>query len=76
MRIPEMGRSTRLPANLCETCCGSRKAGRKRVAAQYIGKLEAGVGRILDNPDLLRKEPPFQMWLVRSKRTTHVPRDL
>lgn len=30
-----------------------------RVAEQYIGKLEAGIGRITDNPDLLREELPF-----------------
>lgn len=31
----------------------------KRVAGQYIGKLEAGIGRVSDNPDLLREETPF-----------------
>jgi plasmid stabilization system protein ParE len=31
----------------------------KRVAAQYVGKIEAGIGRILENPDLLRQESLF-----------------
>ncbi len=31
----------------------------KRVAAQYISKLEAGIGRIADNPDVLCEELPF-----------------
>ena len=31
----------------------------KRVAAQYMGKIEAGIGRLSDNPDLLRQESPF-----------------
>jgi toxin ParE1/3/4 len=31
----------------------------KRVAAKYIGKLEAGIGRVADNPALLREETPF-----------------
>jgi len=31
----------------------------KRAAAQYINKLEAGIGRIADNPNLLREELPF-----------------
>jgi toxin ParE1/3/4 len=31
----------------------------KRVADQYIGKLEAGLRRISEKPDLLREEIPF-----------------
>lgn len=31
----------------------------KRVGAQYISKLEAGISRISDHPDLLREEIPF-----------------
>ncbi len=31
----------------------------KRVAAQYVGKIEAGIGRVSDNPDLLRQESHF-----------------
>lgn len=31
----------------------------ERVAAQYVRKLEAGIRRIADNPDLLREELPF-----------------
>ncbi|MFY8202260.1 MAG: type II toxin-antitoxin system RelE/ParE family toxin [Pirellula staleyi] len=31
----------------------------KEVAAQYIGKLEAGIGRVLDNAELLREESHF-----------------
>lgn len=31
----------------------------KRVASQYVNKLEAGIGRTADNPDLLREELPF-----------------
>jgi len=31
----------------------------KRVAAQYVGKLGAGISRIAENPDLLRDEPRF-----------------
>jgi toxin ParE1/3/4 len=31
----------------------------KEVAAQYIGKLEAGIGRISDNAELLREESLF-----------------
>ncbi len=31
----------------------------KRVAVQYVGKLELGIARIADNPDLLREELPF-----------------
>jgi len=31
----------------------------KRVAAKYLSKLEAGIGRIADNPELLREELPF-----------------
>ena len=31
----------------------------KRVAAKYVGKIEAGIGRVSDNPDLLRQETPF-----------------
>ena len=35
----------------------------KRVAAQYFGKLEAGISRIAENPDLLRDEPRFHQSL-------------
>jgi len=31
----------------------------KRVANQYLTKLEAGIGRVTDNPDLLRGEAFF-----------------
>ena len=31
----------------------------KRVAGQYVGKLEAGICRVSENPDLLREETPF-----------------
>ena len=31
----------------------------ERVASQYIGKLEAGIGRISDNAELLREESLF-----------------
>ncbi len=31
----------------------------RRVAAKYVLKLEAGIGRVLDNPDLLRVETLF-----------------
>jgi plasmid stabilization system protein ParE len=31
----------------------------KRVANQYLTKLEAGIGRVSDNPDLLRGEATF-----------------
>ena len=31
----------------------------ERVAAQYVSKLEAGIGRIAENPELLREELPF-----------------
>ena len=31
----------------------------KRVAAQYVAKLEAGISRLSDNPNLLREETPF-----------------
>ncbi len=31
----------------------------ERVAAQYIGKLEAGIGRVSDNAELLREESLF-----------------
>ena len=31
----------------------------ERVAAEYINKLEAGIGRVSDNPNLLREELPF-----------------
>jgi plasmid stabilization system protein ParE len=31
----------------------------KEVAARYIGKLEAGIGRVSDNPELLREESLF-----------------
>ncbi len=31
----------------------------KRVAAQYLGKLAAGISRVSDNPDLLREEIAF-----------------
>jgi len=31
----------------------------KRVAAQYLGKLEGGISRIAEKPDLLRDETPF-----------------
>jgi toxin ParE1/3/4 len=31
----------------------------KRVADKYIGKLEAGIDRVYDNPDLLCKEASF-----------------
>ncbi len=32
----------------------------KRVANQYVSKLEAGINRVAENPDLLREEAPFQ----------------
>jgi len=35
----------------------------KRVAAQYVGKLGAGISRIAENPDLLRDEPRFNQSL-------------
>lgn len=31
----------------------------ERDTAQYIGKLEAGIGRVSDNTDLFREESPF-----------------
>ena len=35
----------------------------KRVAAQYVGKLGAGISRIAENPVLLRDEPRFNQSL-------------
>lgn len=31
----------------------------RRVANQYLDKLEAGLSRLAENPELLREEPPF-----------------
>ena len=35
----------------------------KRVAVRYVAKLEAGISRLSDNPDLLREETPFHQSL-------------
>ena len=35
----------------------------KEVAARYIGKLEAGIGRVSDNAEILREELPFHQSL-------------
>lgn len=29
------------------------------IAAQYLNKLAAGIGRISENPELIREQPPF-----------------
>ena len=31
----------------------------RRVTNQYLDKLEAGISRLAENPELLREEPPF-----------------
>ncbi len=44
----------------------------KRVAAQYLGKLEAGIIRIAENPDLLRQEAAFHESLTFYRVEQHL----
>ena len=44
----------------------------RRVANQYLDKLESGINRIKENPDLLREEPPFHASLKSYRIEKHV----
>ena len=44
----------------------------KRVANQYLDKLESGINRLRDNPELLREEPPFHSSLRFYRVEKHV----
>ena len=44
----------------------------RRVANQYLDKLESGINRIKENPDLLRGEPPFHASLKFYRIEKHV----
>jgi len=44
----------------------------RRVANQYLDKLEAGLSRLADNPELLRQEPPFHASLRFYRIEKHV----
>ncbi len=44
----------------------------RRVANQYLDKLESGINRLKENPDLLREEPPFHASLKFYRIEKHV----
>ena len=44
----------------------------RRVANQYLDKLESGINRLKDNPELLREEPPFHASLKFYRIEKHV----
>jgi len=44
----------------------------KRVANQYVSKLEAGIQRVAENPELLREEKPFHSSLKFYRVEKHV----
>ena len=44
----------------------------RRVANQYLDKLESGINRLKENPDLLRGEPPFHASLKFYRIEKHV----
>jgi toxin ParE1/3/4 len=44
----------------------------RRVANQYLDKLESGINRLKENPDLLREEQPFHASLKFYRIEKHV----
>ena len=44
----------------------------RRVANQYLDKLESGINRLKESPDLLREEPPFHASLKFYRIEKHV----
>ena len=44
----------------------------RRVANKYLDKLEAGISRLAENPELLREEPPFRASLRFYRIEKHV----
>ncbi len=44
----------------------------RRVANQYLDKLESGINRLKENPELLREEPPFHTSLKFYRIETHI----
>ena len=44
----------------------------RQVANQYLDKLEAGLSRLAENPELLREEPPFHASLRFYRIEKHV----
>ena len=44
----------------------------RRVANQYLDKLESGINRLKENPELLREEPPFHTSLKFYRIEKHI----
>ena len=44
----------------------------RRITNQYLDKLEAGISRLAENPELLREEPPFHSSLRFYRIEKHV----